>query len=298
MSDPVGDLYEVLYDWEPESNDDLRLVAGATVTVIEKNEHGWWLGIIVSDVGVHKGYFPKNYVKAKKSKEPDAPKPPPRPSSTTTTSPPPVEKSGSTSPKRALARRASASGDRDRGTFCLESLAAFDELNERGYAVELEGEEKTGTQVEKGMRVNLTCCAMVWDGSSCTKKEFAKGDISFVVGSNQVTAGLDAAVEQLQTGQTASITCSPTMAYGAAGNPPLVPPNSFIIFRVTVKDISTEQEDKEASADADADGLLGTGVASRHPTNEKAGSPAGPPNATRLVLKKDEPPAKKADLDL
>lgn len=75
---PKEELYDVLYDWEPENDDDLRLVAGETLTVLEQNEHGWWYGVRTkSDGTLRRGFFPKNYVKKRPVVEP--PKPPPRP---------------------------------------------------------------------------------------------------------------------------------------------------------------------------------------------------------------------------
>ncbi len=105
-----------------------------------------------------------------------------------------------------------------------------------GYAVELEDVSTTATGdfVAKGFHVELSCVAKIWDGASTVTKEFANGTVAFVVGKNQVVSGLDAAVQKLKVNQKATITCSPAMAYGGAGNPPSVPPNSFIVFSVEV----------------------------------------------------------------
>ncbi|RYG67664.1 hypothetical protein EON64_06960 [archaeon] len=60
-----------------QNPEDLRLFAGETLIVLEKHDHGWWLGSVDRTGEVHKGYFPKNYVKERPKQNP-APAPPPR----------------------------------------------------------------------------------------------------------------------------------------------------------------------------------------------------------------------------
>jgi hypothetical protein len=90
--------------------------------------------------------------------------------------------------------------------------------------------------------------------------------VNFVTGLNQVTAGLDAAVQKLCVGQKATITCAPAMAYGAAGNPPAVPPNSFVVFTVEILSTSAPSAASPAQGSSSGGGaqiLLGaSGVAS------------------------------------
>lgn len=121
-------------------------------------------------------------------------------------------------------------------SFSLKTCQAFDDLMDLGYAVELEDASSVpaGDFVPKGYHVELNCVAKIWDGASTVTKEFANGTVAFVVGKNQVVSGLDAAVQKLKVSQKATITCSPAKAYGGAGNPPSVPPNSFIVFSVEV----------------------------------------------------------------
>lgn len=154
-------------------------------------------------------------------------------------------------------------------SFSLKSCSAFDELIELGYAVEIDSTSKpTAADAEplsRGVRVTIHCKAEIWDGASTITKEFANGQVSFVTGENQVTPGLDAAVQKLCVGQKATITCAPTMAYGAAGNPPVVPPNSFVIFTVEVlsSTVPTSQAQQGgASGGGGTQALLGaSGVA-------------------------------------
>jgi myosin-1 len=47
-----------LYDYEAQEADELALTTGQIVTIIKKNDDGWWLGTLNGKRGV----FPGNYV--------------------------------------------------------------------------------------------------------------------------------------------------------------------------------------------------------------------------------------------
>eukprot|EP01034_Spumella_vulgaris_P024099 gene24099-30402_t len=108
-----------------------------------------------------------------------------------------------------------------------------------GVAVELElptgnSASATGAYISNGMRVDVKIQALLWDGASSVIEEFATGPLSFTVGCGQVTKGLNVAMLRLRVNDTATITCSPSNAYGEAGNPPTIPPDSFIVYRLTI----------------------------------------------------------------
>lgn len=241
---------------QTQNADDLRLFAGETLEVLQKNDHGWWYGVANRSGTLHKGYFPKNYVKPVVI-VPDAPKPPPRPARNM--EPPAPE------PVTKLAEAVATKVVLERGpSFSLKTCTAFDDLMELGYAVEVDdaGKAAKGELIQKGKRVELHCNAKIWDGASTVTKVFADGAVSFVIGDNQVTAGLDAAMLKLRVGDKATITCSPSMAYGAAGNPPSVPPNSFVVFTVEVLSASTATTaTTSSSSSAGTQMLLGSGIA-------------------------------------
>jgi len=64
-----------------------------------------------------------------------------------------------------------------------------------------------------GHQVELEYSAFTWDGASTETTEFSSGSLSFLVGEEQVTSGLDLAVQQLkkgdQVGQGSYITLLP-----------------------------------------------------------------------------------------
>jgi len=119
--------------------------------------------------------------------------------------------------------------------FSLESLDLFDELMNRGFAVDLKNKNADGEVVADGTRVSLTLKAMTWDGAATVVHKFEEGSLAFNVDqSNSVPEGLVQAVKSMTEGSRAVITCAPHMAYGEAGNPPFVKPHSHIVFDVTV----------------------------------------------------------------
>ncbi|PRP86864.1 hypothetical protein PROFUN_05081 [Planoprotostelium fungivorum] len=58
------------------------------------------------------------------------------------------------------------------------------------------------------------------------------------IGVGQVIKGWDEGVPQLSIGQKARLTCTPDYAYGPRGFPPVIPPNSTLIFEVELLKIN------------------------------------------------------------
>jgi FKBP-type peptidyl-prolyl cis-trans isomerase FkpA len=213
---------------------------------------------------IFKGYFPKNYIK-EKPRVRNAPKPPPRPISL-----PKHEGSGSSKQSGdALTKVTTDMGDMrvmehpgssassirvNRGpSFSLKSLPAFDDLMSKGYAIEVKEKEKNsssstspagrGASAAAGSLVEMSVHAMIWDGASTFTKTFANSKVKFIVGKHsQIPAGLQAAAQSLGVGQSATVTCAPSLAFGAAGNPPYVPPNSFVVFEITIQNVSSPSD--------------------------------------------------------
>ncbi|KAF0311437.1 FK506-binding nuclear protein [Amphibalanus amphitrite] len=59
----------------------------------------------------------------------------------------------------------------------------------------------------------------------------------FRLGAKEVIKGWDVGVEGMKVGGKRRITCPPHMAYGARGSPPVIPPNSALVFEVTLKNV-------------------------------------------------------------
>ena len=54
----------------------------------------------------------------------------------------------------------------------------------------------------------------------------------FVIGKGQVIRGWDVGMATMARGESAYLRCAPAAAYGAAGSPPTIPPNSTLVFEV------------------------------------------------------------------
>jgi FKBP-type peptidyl-prolyl cis-trans isomerase len=244
------------------------LFAGETIEILEKNEHGWWLGLAQRNGSLYRGYFPRNYVKEKPRA---APAPPPRPAELKKTEVEEVTENVETlrvaEPPTVAAVTSPHSGARvssvRRAAFSLRSLTAFDDLSEKGYAVEFSDRSGTVTSGNKPIltdRVEIQIIGLIWDGASTDTREFGRGILKFTIGKSQVPRGLETGVQMLLPGQGATVTCSPAQAYGAAGNPPLVPPNSFVIFHINLMTIT-----KPTNPDIPAEGppeFFTSGIAS------------------------------------
>lgn len=61
--------------------------------------------------------------------------------------------------------------------------------------------------------------------------------LQFQVGLGQVIRGWDEGVLTMKVGEKAVLTCSPDFAYGARGFPPVIPPNSTLVFDVELVSI-------------------------------------------------------------
>lgn len=252
--------YEVIYDWQAENDDDLSLRSGEIVMVQDQHEHGWWYGFIQRDGSLLKGHFPKNYVKPLANAPPAPPPPPMRPLS--------IRKDEDdindvTTLSKRISRMLIDTPVVVGKGFALGSLEAYDDLAQYGIAVEIvKAVDDSIPAVEIDMRVELDIVGMIWDGSETITKEFGRGKLTFTTGNEQVTKGLDTAIQKLKVGECATVTCCPTTAYGAAGNPPFISPFTYVIYKVQV--LSAVKDDlAPVPPPVGPEAMIGTGLAPR-----------------------------------
>nr|2KRN_A Chain A, CD2-associated protein [Mus musculus] len=55
----MGRQCKVLFDYSPQNEDELELIVGDVIDVIEEVEEGWWSGTLNNKLGL----FPSNFVK-------------------------------------------------------------------------------------------------------------------------------------------------------------------------------------------------------------------------------------------
>ena len=83
-----------------------------------------------------------------------------------------------------------------------------------------------------GQTVTAHYTGTLMDGSKFDSSKDRGRPFQFVIGQGQVIKGWDEGMMQMSVGQHAKLTCTPDYAYGPRGFPPVIPPNSTLIFEV------------------------------------------------------------------
>merc|ERR1739847_160021 len=92
------------------------------------------------------------------------------------------------------------------------------------------GDGKTFPQKGQTVRVHYT--GTLTNGNKFDSSRDRGDKFSFKIGMGQVIKGCDEGVAQMSVGERAELTCTPDYAYGAGGYPPVIPPNSTLVFDV------------------------------------------------------------------
>lgn len=101
----------------------------------------------------------------------------------------------------------------------------------------IEGDGKTIPQT--GSIVTLDYVGYLEDGSKFDSTLERGRPFVFRVGCGEVIKGWDEGIVQMSKGERSKLTIPPALAYGSVGFPGLIPPNTTIVFEVTLIDVSS-----------------------------------------------------------
>lgn len=93
-----------------------------------------------------------------------------------------------------------------------------------------------GAEPENGDTISVHYTGRLEDGTEFDSSE-GKDPISFALGSGQVIEGWDLGFQGMKVGGKRELTIPPELGYGEQGAPPVIPPNSTLIFDVELVDV-------------------------------------------------------------
>lgn len=94
-----------------------------------------------------------------------------------------------------------------------------------------------GAEATNGKRVSIHYTGRLTNGEKFDSSLDRGQPLEFTLGAGEMIAGFDAGVLGMKVGGKRKITLPPDLAYGAAGRPPVIPPNSTLIFDLELVDV-------------------------------------------------------------
>ena len=95
----------------------------------------------------------------------------------------------------------------------------------------------TGAEAKAGNTVTVHYVGTLTNGSKFDSSRDRGEGFTFKLGAGQVIAGWDQGVAGMKVGGMRKLTIPPELGYGARGFPPVIPPNSTLVFEVELLDV-------------------------------------------------------------
>jgi FKBP-type peptidyl-prolyl cis-trans isomerase len=96
----------------------------------------------------------------------------------------------------------------------------------------------TGDEAKSGKRVTVHYVGTLTNGSKFDSSRDRNQGFSFELGAGKVIKGWDQGVAGMKVGGLRKLTIPPELGYGARGFPPVIPPNSTLVFEVELLSVS------------------------------------------------------------
>jgi FKBP-type peptidyl-prolyl cis-trans isomerase len=92
--------------------------------------------------------------------------------------------------------------------------------------------EGSGAEAKTGQTVDVHYVGTLTDGKKFDSSRDRGQPFAFKLGAGQVIRGWDQGVPGMKVGGLRRLTIASDLAYGARGYPPVIPPNSTLVFEV------------------------------------------------------------------
>lgn len=94
-----------------------------------------------------------------------------------------------------------------------------------------------GAEVKNGSVVSVNYTGTFENGIKFDSSYDSKTPLQFQVGARQLIPGFENGVMGMKVGGKRQITIPPELGYGVEGRPPIIPPNSTLIFTVELMEV-------------------------------------------------------------
>ncbi len=122
--------------------------------------------------------------------------------------------------------------------FDIEMLYVLKQGEEEKVVFDPDSEkEGTGAEVKEGDTVSLHYNGTLVNGKKFDSSRDRNTPFSFKVGGKQVISGFEEMVKGMKVGGKRKAFLPPKRAYGPNGRPPVIPPNSVLVFEIELLEI-------------------------------------------------------------